>query len=404
MAGKDKVVIISAVRTPIGSFCGALSSLRAHDLGAVVIKEALVRARLQPNDVSEVILGQALTAGQGQNPARQASMKAGLPKEVPAYGVNMLCGSGLKAVSLGASMISDGQAKVVVCGGQESMSQAPHCYRLRLGGDKILGDTKLIDTMISDGLTDAFNNLHMGLTAEEVASKWGITREQQDAMALESQRRTAISLSHIGKGGFDAEIVPVEVTGPKRGQTTIIAKDEYPRPNSTMEDLLKLKPVFKKDGTVTAGNASGINDGAAALVLTSEEYALSKSLPVIASIISFAQVGLEPMQMGMGPVPAIKKALEKAKWTLNDVDLFELNEAFASQSIACVRDLGLDSSKVNIRGGAIALGHPIGASGARILVTLVHALQQENKKRGVAALCVGGGMGVAMCIECNCTD
>ncbi|XP_046399537.1 acetyl-CoA acetyltransferase [Ischnura elegans] len=403
MAGKDKVVILSAVRTPIGSFCGALSSLRAHDLGAVVIKEAVARARVQPSDVSEVIMGQALTAGQGQNPARQASMKAGLPKEVTATGLNMLCGSGLKAISLGAALIADGQAKIVVCGGQESMSQAPHCHRLRLGGPKVLGDTKFIDTMLNDGLTDVFHDAHMGMTAEEVASKWGITREEQDALALESQKRVAATTGSGGKG-FSAEIVPVEVPGPKRGQTTIVDKDEYPRPDTTMEDLVKLKPVFKKDGTVTAGNASGINDGAAAVVLTTEEYALSKNLPVMATIVSYAQSGVEPMVMGMGPVPAVKKALEKANWSVDDVDLFELNEAFASQSIACVRDLGIDSSKVNVRGGAIALGHPIGASGARVLVTLIHALQQEKKKRGVASLCVGGGMGVAMCIECNTAE
>ncbi|KAG8229384.1 hypothetical protein J437_LFUL000905 [Ladona fulva] len=400
MAAKDNVVILSAVRTPIGSFCGALSSLRAHDLGAVVIKEALKRAKLEPSDVSEVIMGQSLTAGQGQNPARQAAMKAGIPKEIPAYGINMLCGSGLKAVALGSSMISDGQAEVVVCGGQECMSQAPHSYRIRLGGNKVLGDTTLIDTMLCDGLTDAFHNMHMGLTAEEVAAKWEISREEQDALALESQKRVAASISSDSAGLFSAEIVAVEVPGPKRGQTVMVTQDEHPRPKTTLEDLVKLKPVFKKDGTVTAGNASGINDGAAAVVLASKEIASAKGLPVLATVVSYAQAGIDPKLMGMGPVPAVKAALAKANWTIEDVDLFELNEAFASQSIACVRDLGLDPAKVNVRGGAIALGHPIGASGARILVTLLHTLQQLKKKRGVAALCVGGGMGVAMCVEC----
>ncbi|XP_059472518.1 acetyl-CoA acetyltransferase, cytosolic [Neocloeon triangulifer] len=388
-----KVVILSAARTPIGSFCGALSTLKAHDLGSIAIKEVLKRANLDSSLVDEVIMGQALSAGQGQNPARQASVNAGIPHSVPAYSINMLCGSGLKSVGVGAASILSGSSDFVVAGGQESMSQAQHAMLLRTGVK--MGSATLVDTMLSDGLTDAFINCHMGITAENVAKKWSITREDQDQMALASQKKTEAAQK---AGHFDQELITVSVPVP-RGEPKLVSADEYPKHGATLEAMTKLRPAFDKSGTVTAGNASGINDGAAAVVLADEGAAKSKGLQPIAKIVSFAQAGVDPAIMGIGPVPAVKAAVAKAKWTLEEVDLFELNEAFAAQSIAVARDLGIDNSKVNINGGAIALGHPIGASGARVLVTLLYALKRTGSKKGVAALCVGGGMGVAICVE-----
>jgi len=389
-----EVVLVSAARTPVGSFNGGLSSLRADDLGAVAIKEALKRAKISGDDVSEVILGQVLTAGEGQNPARQAAVKAGLPFCVPAHGVNMLCGSGLRAVVLGAQAVQAGDATVVVAGGQESMSKAPHCVHLRSGTK--MGDASMTDTMMTDGLIDAFNKYHMGITAENVAKQWNIPRDEQDRFALQSQQRCEAAQKD---GRFDAEIVPVVVQS--RAGSTEVKKDEFPRAGSTIEGFQKLRPCFVKDGTgtVTAGNASGINDGAAAVVMTSAEEAETRGIKPLARLVAWAQAGVDPSIMGTGPIPATRKALEKANWNVSDVDLFELNEAFAAQSIAVVKDLGCDPEKVNVNGGAIAIGHPIGASGARILTTLLYALQSQNKRKGVAALCVGGGMGIAVCVE-----
>lgn len=388
------VVIVAAVRTPVGSFCGGLSTLPAHDLGTICIKETLGRAGIKGENVSEVILGQVLTAGQGQNPARKASINGGVPIHVPSCGVNMLCGSGLRAVVLGYQAIKTGDADIVVAGGQENMSLAPHCIHMRNGVK--FGDTSLTDTMMSDGLTDTFNQYHMGITAENVAKKYSVSREEQDLFALSSQQKCEAAQN---AGYFNEEIIPVSIT--TRQGTKVVNKDEFPRQGCSIEALQKLRPAFVKDGTgtVTAGNASGLNDGAAVCVLMSAEEARNRSLQPLCRIVSWAQAGVDPAIMGMGPVDATRKALEKAHWSINDVDLLELNEAFAAQSVAVVKELGCDPSKVNTSGGAIAIGHPIGASGARILVTLLYALKRTGKKRGVAALCVGGGMGIALCVE-----
>jgi acetyl-CoA C-acetyltransferase len=386
------IVIVSAARTPVGSFNGALSSLPASDLGKIAIEAAVSRAGITPADVDEVILGQVLQAAAGQGPARQASVKAGVPVESPAWSLNQLCGSGLRAVALGAQQIADGSATIVVAGGQESMSQAPHAQNLR-GGQK-MGDLQFVDTMIKDGLWDAFHGYHMGQTAENIASRWQITRQDQDVFAVASQNK-AEAAQKAGK--FDDEIVPVTIKG--RKGDTIVDKDEFIRHGATLESVQGLKPVFNKEGSVTAANASGLNDGAAALVLMSADEAAKRGLKPLARIASWANAGVDPAIMGTGPIPASKKALEKAGWSVSDLDLVESNEAFAAQSLCVVRELGLDPAKVNVNGGAIAIGHPIGASGARILTTLVHELKRSGGKKGLATLCVGGGMGVAMCIE-----
>ncbi|USQ96492.1 acetyl-CoA C-acetyltransferase [Caulobacter sp. RL271] len=386
------IVIVSAARTPVGSFNGALSSLPAAELGKIAIEAAVSRAGLAPADVDEVILGQVLQAAAGQGPARQASVKAGIPVESPAWSLNQLCGSGLRAVALAAQQIADGSAKVVVAGGQESMSQAPHAQNLR-GGQK-MGDLQFVDTMIKDGLWDAFHGYHMGQTAENIANRWQITREDQDKFAVASQNKAEAAQ----KGGkFDEEIVPVTIKG--RKGDTVVDKDEFIRHGATLESVQGLKPVFNKEGSVTAANASGLNDGAAALVLMSAEEAAKRGLKPLAKIASWANAGVEPEIMGTGPIPASKKALEKAGWSVGDLDLVESNEAFAAQSLCVVRELGLDPAKVNVNGGAIAIGHPIGASGARILTTLLHEMKRSGAKKGLATLCVGGGMGVAMCVE-----
>ncbi|EDO38332.1 predicted protein [Nematostella vectensis] len=388
------VIIACAVRTPVGSHNGDLSSLKAHELGSIVVKEALCRASISPCDVSEVILGQVLTAGQGQGPARQAAIHAGIPACVPAYGVNMLCGSGLKAVALGYQAVAMGDSNIVVAGGQESMSQAPHCCHMRPALK--FGDMTLIDTMLKDGLMDSFNNYHMGITAENVAKQWEVSREEQDNFALTSQQRTETAQK---AGYFSDEIVTVSIK--TRAGLTEVNSDQFPRHGCTIEGLRKLKPCFLFDGkgTVSAGNTSGLNDGAAVVVLMPYAEANVRNVSPLARVVSWAQAGVDPSVMGTGPIPATRKALSKAGWKVEDVDLFELNEAFAAQSCAVIRELGLDPSKVNINGGAIALGHPIGASGCRILVTLLHNLRRTGKRRGVAALCVGGGMGVAVCVE-----
>lgn len=389
----NEVYIVSAVRTPIGSFGGSLSSLKAHQLGSVVISEVLKRANVSSNEVSEVILGQALTAGQGQNPARQASMNAGIPIDVPAHVINMLCGSGLKAVVHGYQSIKCGDSSIVVAGGQESMSNAPHVVNLRSGIK--MGNTELMDTMLCDGLTDAFDNIHMGITAENIAEQYNISRELQDNYAFESQKRTAEAQKN---GFFKDEITPVEVK--IRRNTIIFDTDEYPKNDTTLNSLSALRPVFKPNGgVVTAGNASGINDGAAVVLLMNGEECKKRGCTPMAKIVAHAECGVDPKIMGTGPIPAVFKTIKKAGWTMDSVDIFELNEAFAAQSIAVVRDLGLNSDKVNIYGGAIALGHPVGASGARVLVTLVHILLRTGKKRGIASLCVGGGMGIAVAVE-----
>ena len=386
------VVIVSAARTPVGSFNGALSSLPASELGRVAIEAAISRAGLQPADIDEVILGQVLQAAAGQGPARQASVKAGVPVESPAWSLNQLCGSGLRAVALAAQQIAAGDANVVVAGGQESMSQAPHAQNLR-GGQK-MGDLSFVDTMIKDGLWDAFHGYHMGQTAENIASRWQITREDQDKFAVASQNK-AEAAQKAGK--FDDEIAPVTIKG--RKGDTVVDKDEYIRHGVTLESISGLKPAFAKDGSVTAANASGLNDGAAALVLMSAEEAQKRGLKPLARIASWANAGVEPEIMGTGPIPASKKALEKAGWTVADLDLVESNEAFAAQSLCVVRELGLDPAKVNVNGGAIAIGHPIGASGARVLTTLLHEMKRSGAQKGLATLCIGGGMGVAMCVE-----
>ena len=386
-----EVVIASAARTPVGSFNGTLSTLTASDLGKVAIQAALERAGVDPAEVSEVVMGQILTAAQGQNPARQASIGAGLPVEVPAYGVNQLCGSGLKAVAMGLQAILNGDSGIVVAGGQESMSLAPHAQHLR-GGAK-MGNVEFIDTMIKDGLWDAFNGYHMGNTAENVAEKWQITREQQDQFALGSQQKAEAAQK---AGRFKDEIVPVTYST-RKGDVTV-EDDEYPKHGTTIETLAKLRPAFDREGTVTAGNASGINDGAAALVLMTADEASKRGIEPLARIVSWAQVGVDPAIMGSGPIPASRKALEKAGWSIDDLDLVEANEAFAAQACAVNKDLGWNPDIVNVNGGAIALGHPIGASGARVLVTLLHEMQKRDSKKGLATLCIGGGMGIAMCV------
>jgi acetyl-CoA C-acetyltransferase len=386
------IVIASATRTPVGAFNGALASLPAHKLGEIAIAEALRRAGVEPGEVSEVIMGQILAAGEGQNPARQAAVGAGLPFEVTAYGVNQLCGSGLRTVALGYQAIRSGDSDIVVAGGQESMSQAPHCIHLRNGVK--MGDAELVDTMIRDGLWDIFNGYHMGNTAENVATRWQITREQQDAFAAASQMKAEAAQK---AGRFKDEIVPVTIAS-RRGDT-IVDTDEYPKHGTTIEVLSKLRPAFDKNGTVTAGNASGINDGAAAVVLMTAEAAAKRGLTPLARIVSWATAGVDPAIMGSGPIPASRMALKKAGWSASDLDLIEANEAFAAQACAVNKDLAWDTQKVNVNGGAIALGHPIGASGARVLVTLLHEMQRRGAKKGLATLCIGGGMGIAMCVE-----
>jgi len=387
-----EIVIAGAARTPVGSFNGGLSSVPAHYLGQVAIAEAMRRANVDAKEVSEVILGQILAAGEGQNPARQASIGAGIPYEVTAYGINQLCGSGLRAVALGYQAIRNGDSAIVVAGGQESMSQAPHCIHLRSGVK--MGDADLVDTMIKDGLWDAFNGYHMGNTAENVAQRWQITREQQDQLAMRSQSRAEAAQK---AGRFKDEIVPVKIAG--RKGDTIVENDEYPKHGTTMEALAKLRPAFDKNGTVTAGNASGINDGAATVVLMSADEAQRRRVKPLARIVSWATAGVDPAIMGTGPIPSSRKALERAGWKVDDLDLIEANEAFAAQACAVNKDLGFDPEKVNVNGGAIALGHPIGASGARVLVTLLHEMGKRNAKKGLATLCIGGGMGIAMCVE-----
>ena len=386
------VFITSAIRTGVGSFSGSLSSLQAHDLGKVVIKDSLKKSSVESSEVDEVIFGQVLSAGTGQNPARQASMNAGIDKETPAYVVNQVCGSGLRTVALGFQSIKNQDANIVIAGGQESMSQSPHCMHLRSGTK--MGDTKMIDTMIKDGLWDAFNGYHMGVTAENVATKFQVTRQEQDKFALNSQEK---ALKAIKENKFEEEITKVKIKSKKA--EIDFNKDEHPREGINIEGLSRLKPVFQKDGTVTAGNASGINDGAAAVTLMSEEEANKRDLKKLVTIKSWASCGVDPSLMGTGPIPASKKALELAGWKVKDLDLLEVNEAFAAQSIAVLKTLGIQEEKVNVNGGAIALGHPIGASGTRILVTLIHEMIKRNSKRGLATLCIGGGMGIAMCIE-----
>ncbi len=385
------IVIAGAARTPVGTFNGSFSTVPAHYLGQVAIQAALERAGVDKGEVSEVILGQILTAGQGQNPARQASINAGIPVEVPAYGVNQLCGSGLKAVALGYQAIRNGDSRIVVAGGQESMTQAPHCAYLRAGHK--MGGVEFVDTMLKDGLWDAFNGYHMGNTAENVAQKWQITREQQDEFAARSQQRAEKA---IKAGRFKDEIVPVTIKT-RKGET-VVETDEHPRAGVTVESLQNLRPAFDKNGSVTAGNASGINDGAAAVVLMSADEASKRGVKALARIVSWAQAGVDPAIMGSGPIPASRRALEKAGWKIDDLDLVEANEAFAAQACAVNKDLGWDPEKVNVNGGAIALGHPIGASGARVLTTLLHEMIKRDAKKGLATLCIGGGMGIAMCV------
>ncbi|MGO3931531.1 acetyl-CoA C-acetyltransferase [Rhodopseudomonas pseudopalustris] len=387
----DDVVIVSAARTAVGSFNGAFATVPAHELGAVAIRAALERAGLEPSRVSEVIMGQILTAAQGQNPARQASIAAGIPVESPAWGVNQLCGSGLRSVALGYQALLNGDSEVVVAGGQESMSMAPHAQYLR-GGVK-MGAVELVDTMLKDGLWDAFNGYHMGNTAENVAKQYQITRQQQDEFAVASQHK-AEAAQKAGK--FKDEIVPFTVK--TRKGDVVVDTDEYPRHGATLDAMAKLRPAFEKDGTVTAGSASGINDGAAAVVLMTAKQAAKEGKKPLARIVSWGQAGVDPSIMGTGPIPASRIALKKAGWTVDDLDLIEANEAFAAQACAVNKDLGWDLAKVNVNGGAIAIGHPVGASGARVLVTLLHEMQRRDAKKGLATLCIGGGMGIAMCV------
>ncbi|MBV8765784.1 MAG: acetyl-CoA C-acetyltransferase [Hyphomicrobiales bacterium] len=391
MSDKD-IVIVAAARTPVGSFNGAFGNLPAHELGAVAIKAALERAKVKPDEVDEVILGQILSAGEGQNPARQAAMKAGVPQEKTAWGLNQLCGSGLRAVAIGMQQIANGDADIIVAGGQESMSMAPHAAHLRNGTK--MGDTKFVDTMLKDGLIDAFNGYHMGNTAENVAARWQITREDQDKFATHSQNKAEAAQK---AGRFKDEIVPVTVKS--RKGDVVVENDEYIRHGATYDAMTKLRPAFSKEGSVTAANASGINDGAAAVVLMTAENAKKRGLKPLARIVSWATAGVDPAVMGTGPIPASRKALEKAGWKIGDLDLVEANEAFAAQALAVNKDLGLDTSKVNVNGGAIAIGHPIGASGARVLTTLLYEMGRRNAKKGLATLCIGGGMGIAMCVE-----
>jgi acetyl-CoA C-acetyltransferase len=388
----SSIVVAGAARTPVGSFNGAFANTPAHDLGAVAIKEALARAGVEAGEVEEVILGQILTAAQGQNPARQAAMAAGIPQEATAWGLNQLCGSGLRAIAIGMQQITSGDARIIVAGGQESMSMAPHAQYLRSGVK--MGDLKLIDTMIKDGLTDAFHGYHMGNTAENVARQWQLTRDEQDRFAVASQNKAEAAQN---AGRFKDEIVPVTVRG--RKGDTVVDQDEYIRAGTTLETVSKLRPAFDKEGTVTAANASGINDGAAAVVLMTEEEASRRGVAPLVRIVSWATAGVDPAIMGTGPIPASRKALEKAGWSVADLDLVEANEAFAAQACAVNKDMGWNPDIVNVNGGAIAIGHPVGASGARVFNTLVYEMKRRGAKKGLATLCIGGGMGVAMCVE-----
>ncbi|GAA4122399.1 acetyl-CoA C-acetyltransferase [Aminobacter aganoensis] len=392
MSASSSIVVASAARTPVGSFNGAFANTPAHELGAIAVREVLARAGVDPKEVDEVILGQILSAGVGQNPARQAAMAAGVPQEATAWGLNQLCGSGLRTIAIGMQQIAVGDAKIIVAGGQESMSMAPHCQHLR-GGVK-MGDFKMIDTMIKDGLTDAFYGYHMGNTAENVARQWQLTRDEQDQFAVASQNKAEAAQK---AGRFADEIVPVTIKG-KKGDT-IVDQDEYIRHGATLDSIAKLRPAFDKEGTVTAGNASGINDGAAAVVLMTEAEAVRRGLTPLVRIVSWATAGVDPQIMGTGPIPASRKALEKAGWSVGDLDLVEANEAFAAQACAVNKDMGWDPAIVNVNGGAIAIGHPVGASGARVFNTLVHEMRRRSAKKGLATLCIGGGMGVAMCVE-----
>ena len=387
-----EVVIAGAARTPVGSFNGALSSVAASHLGAVAVREAMKRAKVEAEEVDEAILGQILTAGAGQNPARQAAVEAGIPVEKTAYQINQLCGSGLRAVSIGSQAVKVGDSRIVVAGGQESMSQAPHVAHLRNG--QKMGDLKFVDSMIKDGLWDAFNGYHMGNTAENVAKQWQITREEQDAFAAASQNKAEAAQK---AGRFGEEIVPVTIKT-RKGETVVDA-DEYPRHGVTAEALAGLRPAFDREGSVTAGNASGINDGAAAVVLMSAEDAEARGVKPLGRIVSWATCGVDPAIMGTGPIPSSRKALEKAGWSIDDLELVEANEAFAAQALAVNKDMGWNTDMVNVNGGAIAIGHPVGASGARVLVTLLHEMGKRDAKKGLATLCIGGGMGIAMCIE-----
>tara|TARA_B100000579_G_scaffold378335_1_gene344984 strand:- start:15 stop:1190 length:1176 start_codon:yes stop_codon:yes gene_type:complete len=383
-----EVVIVGAVRTPIGSYKGSLKQIKADLLGSIVIKEVLKESKFNKDEVDEIIMGQVLTAGSGQNPARQAAINAGIPISKPAHTINQVCGSGLRAVISGYQSIKLGEVKNIISGGQENMSIAPHSIFYR--DKKKISENNLVDTMINDGLVDAFNNYHMGVTAENVAEKFDISRQEQDEFALNSQKKTEEAISN---NRFNDEIIKINHEG------NLLDQDEHPRAGLKMLDLEKLKTVFKENGTVTPGNSSGINDGAAALFLTSLEEAEKKSIKPLARIVSWASVGVNPSLMGLGPIDAVREATKKAKWSLDEIDLFEINEAFASQSIAVIRELGIDQNKVNVNGGAIALGHPIGASGARILVTLLHEMNKQKKDKGCATLCIGGGMGIALCVE-----
>jgi acetyl-CoA C-acetyltransferase len=392
MSNQDAIVIVSGARTPVGAFNGSLASVPAHELGKTAIVEAMSRAKVEPGEVSEVILGQVLTAAQGQNPARQASIEAGLPIEIPAWGVNMVCGSGLRTVALGYQAIRNGDSSIVIAGGQESMSLAPHAAYIRQG--QKMGNLEMVDTMIKDGLWDAFNGYHMGNTAENVARQWQITRDDQDQFAVASQNKAEAAR---GSGRFKDEIVPVTVK--TRKGDVVFSEDEYIRAGAKLEDMSKLKPAFdRKEGTVTAGNASGLNDGAAAVVLMSAAEAEKRGLEPLARIVSWAQAGVDPSIRGTGPIPASKKALEKAGWSAQDLDLIEANEAFAAQACAVNKGVGWDTDKVNVNGGAIAIGHPIGASGTRVLITLLHEMKKRDAKKGLATLCIGGGMGIALCV------
>jgi acetyl-CoA C-acetyltransferase len=386
------VVITAARRTPVGSFLGAFASTPAHELGRIAIEAALADAGVSGEEVSEVILGQVLTAGQGQNPARQAAMAAGIAKEIPAWGINQVCGSGLRAVALASQAVALGDSQIVVAGGQESMSMSTHCQTLRQGAK--MGDVSLIDTMIKDGLTDVFNGYHMGITAENLAEQYQVGREEQDVFAVRSQNLAEKARS---EGRFKDEIAPVTIKG--RKGDTVVEEDEYIRAGATIESVAGLRPAFKKDGTVTAANASGINDGAAALVLMSAEEAARRGATVLARVASWASAGVDPSIMGIGPVPATRRALEKAGWKIADLDLIEANEAFAAQALSVGKELGWDAERVNVNGGAIAIGHPIGASGARVLTTLLHEMGKRDAKKGLATLCIGGGMGIALCVE-----
>ena len=389
MNNKSKeVVIVSAIRTPIGIYRGSIKNIKSHQLGSIVIKEVLKRSKFSKDEIDEVIMGQVLTAGVGQNPARQAAINAGIPVSKPAYTINQVCGSGLRAVISGYQSIKLGESINIISGGQENMSIAPHSIFYR--DKKKISEDKLLDTMISDGLIDAFNDYHMGVTAENIAKKFDISRQDQDEFALNSQKKTKAATL---KNKFDEELIKINQDG------NILNKDEHPRQDLELADLKKLKTVFKENGTVTPGNSSGINDGAAALLLTTLEEAEKKSIKPLARIVSWASIGIDPALMGLGPIEAVREATKKANWNLDEIDLFEINEAFAAQSIAVIRELGIDQNKVNVNGGAIALGHPIGASGARILVTLIYEMKRQNKNKGCATLCIGGGMGIALCVE-----